>query len=91
MRIDILKVLPLARMDDMDYMSVIDIFEMMPEGLGGERLSRVSRDCSAIVGELAAPSKDKIVFKGDAHDGAKVFRGGLALRDGVGRSSGPCR
>ena len=40
MRIDILKLWPLARMDHMDYMSVAGIFEMMLEGLGGERLSK---------------------------------------------------
>jgi flavin reductase (DIM6/NTAB) family NADH-FMN oxidoreductase RutF len=39
-RIDILKIRPLARMGYMDYTSVTDMFEMKPDGLGGERLSK---------------------------------------------------
>lgn len=39
-RMDILGIRPLARRGYMDYTSVADIFEMKPEGLGGERLSK---------------------------------------------------
>ena len=40
MRIDMLKLWPLARMVHMVYMSVAYIFEVISEGLGGERLSK---------------------------------------------------